>query len=37
MPTASILAAFGLVCLASAVWLSRPAPARPESILDRVF
>lgn len=36
MPTVSLLAAFGLACLASSVWIAR-RPAPPEAILDRIY
>jgi hypothetical protein len=37
MSPVSFLAALGLACLASTVWLARTAPPTPESILDRVY
>ena len=32
-----LLAAFGVACLASSVWLVRTAPAGPSSILDAIY
>lgn len=37
MSPVSFLAAFGVACLASVVWLARTAPPPPDTILDRVY
>ena len=34
---APLLAALGLACLASSLWLARTAAPRPAAILDRVY
>lgn len=31
------LAALGVACLASVVWLARTAPPAPDAILDRTY
>ncbi|MEM1116063.1 MAG: hypothetical protein AAF845_06025 [Bacteroidota bacterium] len=36
-PRLSLLAALGIACLASTVFLARTAPAPKPSILDRVY
>jgi hypothetical protein len=37
MSPVSLLAALGVACLASVVWIVRTAPPPTESILDRVY